>query len=204
MSTHKVISVLPLSFHAILDGGFYDGIYFHRVIPNFMNQFGCPYAKDPHSSRSGTGGPPPDSTFTACDGTPQTRNAEGCIVDECTQKISNRAGTLSMANTGQPESGGSQFFINVAGTYVTCDRDRRLFFSLGIVNLSLTHTCLSSFSITLVDNTFLDWFDDSTESAHPVFGRIIEHYDLVVRISEVPTKNDVPVTPIQMLSIRVE
>ena len=35
---------------------------FHRVIPGFMNQFGCPHAKDPKSSRAGTGGPP-DGSF---------------------------------------------------------------------------------------------------------------------------------------------
>jgi cyclophilin family peptidyl-prolyl cis-trans isomerase len=82
-----------------------------------MNQFGCPYAKDPNSPKAGTGGPPPNSTFAACDGTTYTRTAEGGIPDELTAKISNRAGTLSMANTGQPESGGSQFFINVAGMF---------------------------------------------------------------------------------------
>lgn len=48
-----------------------------------------------------------------------TRNADGGIPDELTEKISNRAGTLSMANTGQPESGGSQFFINVEGRNCT-------------------------------------------------------------------------------------
>jgi len=42
------------------------------------------------------------------------RNREGCIEDELTQRISNEPGTLSMANTGQPNTGGSQFFINVA------------------------------------------------------------------------------------------
>jgi len=50
----------------------------------------------------------------------------------------------------------------------------------------------------------LDWFDSSTESAHPVFGQIIENYDLVQRISEVPTRNDNPVTPVKMISVRVE
>lgn len=62
-----------------------------------MIQFGCPHSKDPQSGRAGTGGPP-----------------HGCIQDEhpADAKLSNEPGTLSMANTGQPNSGGSQFFIN--------------------------------------------------------------------------------------------
>lgn len=82
------------------------------------------------------------------------------------QRITNAPGTLSMANTGRPESGGSQFFINV------------------------NH------------NTFLDWFDKSTPSAHPVFGKVTEGMDLVAQISKVPTRNDNPVTPIKMISVR--
>lgn len=35
--------------------GFYDGVHFHRVIKDFMLQFGCPYAKDAKNPRSGTG-----------------------------------------------------------------------------------------------------------------------------------------------------
>jgi len=106
-----------------------------------MNQFGCPYAKDPNSPRAGTGGPTPGTKFTGCDNRQYSRNAEGGIPDEVGQpqhRITNAVGTLSMANTGQPESGGSQFFINVN------------------------------------NNTFLDWFDKSTESAHPVFGKVRE------------------------------
>jgi cyclophilin family peptidyl-prolyl cis-trans isomerase len=84
-----------------------------------MYKFGCPYAKDPNSTRAGTGGPAPNKAFTACNGQACRRNADGCIPDEIgkpEQRISNLAGTLSMANTGEPESGGSQFFINVSGT----------------------------------------------------------------------------------------
>lgn len=82
-----------------------------------MCQFGCPHAKDPNSSAAGTGGPAPGSTFTSADGTRSfKRNAEGGIPDELTARLSNTKGTLSMANTGAPESGGSQFFINVAST----------------------------------------------------------------------------------------
>jgi cyclophilin family peptidyl-prolyl cis-trans isomerase len=91
---------MPITARNFLDlakSGFYDGLHFHRVIPNFMVQFGCPYSKDPQSPRCGTGGP-----------------EHGTIPDEFPpeHKLSNEPGTLSMANTGRPNSGGSQFFIN--------------------------------------------------------------------------------------------
>merc|ERR1719178_39577 len=94
--------------------GFYNGIHFHRVIPNFMNQFGCPYAKDPKSSRAGTGGPS-DGTFKNLKtGATEKRSGGGNIRDENISRDTNAPGTLSMANTGQANSGGSQFFLNVA------------------------------------------------------------------------------------------
>lgn len=83
------------NFINLAKSGFYNGLHFHRVISNFMIQFGCPYSKDPSSPRAGTGGPP-----------------HGNIQDEHTARISNEPMTLSMANTGRPNSGGSQFFIN--------------------------------------------------------------------------------------------
>jgi cyclophilin family peptidyl-prolyl cis-trans isomerase len=85
------------NFVSLARDGFYDGLHFHRVIENFMCQFGCPYSKDPESPSAGTGGPP-----------------HGTIKDEFPEdaRFSNEPGTLSMANTGQPNSGGSQFFIN--------------------------------------------------------------------------------------------
>jgi cyclophilin family peptidyl-prolyl cis-trans isomerase len=57
-------------------------------------------------------GPDANSTFTTADGTEMTRDGGGNIPDELVGKLSNEVGTLSMANTGQPNSGGSQFFIN--------------------------------------------------------------------------------------------
>jgi len=85
------------NFLDLAKSGFYDGLHFHRVIKGFMIQFGCPHSKDPESPRAGTGGPP-----------------HGTIADEhpADQKLSNEPLTLSMANTGRPNSGGSQFFIN--------------------------------------------------------------------------------------------
>lgn len=155
------------NFIDLANSGFYDGIHFHRVIPNFMNQFGCPHAKDPNSPRAGTGGPNGGTTFQSCDGKSITRTSDGGIPDELTERITNDVGTLSMANTGQPQSGGSQFFINVA------------------------------------HNSFLDWFDRSTPSAHPVFGKVTEGMDLVKKISQVPTRSDNPIQPIKMIKVRV-
>ena len=83
------------NFIKLANAGFYDGLHFHRVIKNFMIQFGCPHSKDPGSPRAGTGGPP-----------------WGRVQDEFTERLSNEPGTLSMANTGQPNSGSCQFFIN--------------------------------------------------------------------------------------------
>ena len=85
------------NFVKLAKSGFYDGLHFHRVIDRFMIQFGCPHSRDPNSPRAGTGDGP-----------------DGPISDEHppNAKISNEPGTLSMANTGRPNSGSCQFFIN--------------------------------------------------------------------------------------------
>lgn len=83
------------NFVKLAKSGFYDGLHFHRVINGFMLQFGCPHSKDPSSPRAGTGDGP-----------------DGTIKDEHTARLSNEPGTLSMANTGRPNSGSCQFFIN--------------------------------------------------------------------------------------------
>ncbi len=87
------------NFLNLAQSGFYDGLHFHRVIDGFMLQFGCPHGRDPRSPRAGTGDGP-----------------QGTIADEhpADAKISNAPGTLSMANTGRPNSGSCQFFINTA------------------------------------------------------------------------------------------
>jgi len=85
------------NFIKLAKEGFYDGLHFHRVINNFMIQFGCPNSRDPKSPRAGTG----DSPY----GRLQDEHPENA-------KLSNEPGTLSMANTGAPNSGSCQFFIN--------------------------------------------------------------------------------------------
>jgi peptidylprolyl isomerase len=75
------------NFEKLVEEGFYDGVIFHRIIPNFMIQGGDP-------TGTGMGGPGYK------------------IQDEFVPGHSNIRGTLSMANSG-PNSGGSQFFINL-------------------------------------------------------------------------------------------
>lgn len=83
------------NFIDLAESGFYDGVKFHRIINGFMIQAGDPLSKD-NSKKNlwGTGGP----GYT--------------IEDEFVEELSNARGTIAMANTGQPNSGGSQFFIN--------------------------------------------------------------------------------------------
>jgi cyclophilin family peptidyl-prolyl cis-trans isomerase len=85
------------NFIELAKSGFYDGLHFHRVINGFMIQFGCPHSRDPNSPRAGTGDSP--------NGTIQDEHPENA-------KLSNEPGTLAMANTGRPNSGGCQFFVN--------------------------------------------------------------------------------------------
>ena len=76
------------NFETLVGKGFYDGTIFHRVISGFMIQGGDP-------TGTGMGGP----GYT--------------IPDEFTGHTMNSRGAVAMANTGQPDSGGSQFFINL-------------------------------------------------------------------------------------------
>lgn len=145
---------LPITagnFIKLAKSGFYDGLHFHRVIKGFMCQFGCPHSRDPNSPRAGTG-----------------KGPEGNIQDEHLTRHSNEIGTLSMANTGAPNSGSCQFFINTK------------------------------------HNAFLDWFDGSTPSKHPVFGKVIEGMDVLTAIESSPTDpRDRPIEPVQMVKVTI-
>ena len=77
------------NFETLVKKGYYDGVIFHRVINGFMIQGGDP-------TGTGSGGP------------------GYAIKDEFLKGNRNDRGTISMANAG-PNTGGSQFFINLVG-----------------------------------------------------------------------------------------
>ena len=87
LEMHEDMPVTTGNFVKLAKSGFYDGTVFHRVIDGFMVQGGDPEG-------TGRGGP----GYT--------------IEDEFGSGHSNRRGYVSMANTGRPHTGGSQFFIN--------------------------------------------------------------------------------------------
>lgn len=81
------------NFISLVQKGFYNGLIFHRVIPSFMIQGGCPQG-------SGTGGPGYQikGEFSS---------------NGFTNPLKHERGVLSMARSSAPDSAGSQFFIMV-------------------------------------------------------------------------------------------
>ena len=83
------------NFINLVQSGFYNGLIFHRVIPGFMIQGGCP-------NGNGMGGPGYEI------------NGEFAANGFHQNDLLHETGVLSMARTMAPNSAGSQFFVMVA------------------------------------------------------------------------------------------
>jgi len=84
------------NFKKLAGQGFYDGTAFHRIIKGFMIQGGDPNTKDPaKEDQYGRGGP-------------------GYTIKGEVNQRSHVRGVISMANSGHPDTAGSQFFICLA------------------------------------------------------------------------------------------
>lgn len=90
IALYDQMPITTSNFKRLVEEGFYDGVIFHRIIDGFMIQGGDPQG-------TGMGGP----------GYYVKDEYTGTDLDQ------NNRGTISMANTGQPNTGGSQFFINL-------------------------------------------------------------------------------------------
>lgn len=148
--------LVPLTagnFIDLTNDGFYDGVVFHRVIDGFMIQDGDP-------TGTGTGGP----GYT--------------IPDEFhPELLHDGPGVLSMANTGYPDSGGSQYFITLDATDWLDAYDA----SGNLKN------CASP-----------------DVSCHAVFGRVIEGMDVVFAIGAVETgPNDHPLVDVVISDLNI-
>ncbi len=87
----EIAPITVKNFQKLVDGGFYNGLIFHRVIPGFMIQGGCPQGR-------GTGGP---------GWTIKGEFAANGVKND----LRHTRGVLSMARSMAPDSAGSQFFV---------------------------------------------------------------------------------------------
>jgi len=81
------------NFIKLSKNGYYDGLHWHRVIPDFVIQGGCPNTREGESGMAGTGGPGYEIS---------------CELEGGNQF--HDRGVLSMAHAGK-DTGGSQFFV---------------------------------------------------------------------------------------------
>jgi len=95
----KLAPASVANFVKLAKSGFYTNLAFHRVVPGFVIQGGCPNTKEGATGRPGTGGP---GYTIKCEVGPSNPEKHS-------------PGTLSMAHAGK-DTGGSQFFVTHAAT----------------------------------------------------------------------------------------
>lgn len=146
--------------------GYYDGVIFHRVIPDFMIQGGDP-------DGTGMGG---ESIW-----------GEG-FENEISDKLFHFNGALSMANTGQPNSNGSQFFI------VQNDK----------VDESLASQMKEIYPKNAYDKYMEVGGTPHLDGRHTVFGQVIDGMDIVNAIAQSKTdESDKPLEDIIIKNIEL-
>lgn len=94
------------NFVELAEKGFYDNVKFHRYVPGFVIQGGCPNTRDMTSAEVASGRP-------GKNGRPGTGNPGYTIQEEFTTNPHNvhKDGTLAMARSSMPNSAGSQFYF---------------------------------------------------------------------------------------------
>jgi len=152
--------------------GYYNGVTFHRVIDGFMIQGGDPKG-------NGTGG---ESIWHDKD---KTKDKGTGFKNEISPYLYNIRGSLSMANTGQPSSNGSQFFINQS----TTDYSAKL--------------PTSSYPKKIIE-AYKEGGNPTLDGKHPVFGQVIDGMDVVDKIAKAEKdEKDKPTTAITIDSIEI-
>lgn len=172
------------NFLGLAEEGYYDGVIFHRVINEFMIQGGDP-------TGTGTGG---ESYFGEDFGL------------ETTPSLRHFRGALAMANTGQPNSNGSQFYIvqqTDVGQYAETFRqyldmqDEELEDGSGAKVSDIYPTEVCNEYLNNGGSPYLD-------GSYTVFGQVVEGMDVVDAIAAVETdENDKPVEDVVINTVTV-
>ncbi len=173
------------NFVTLATSGYYDGVTFHRVINDFMIQGGDPLG-------NGMGG---ESIYGED------------FENEITQNLRHFTGALSMANSGNDKSNGSQFFIveddKIDDSYVEALEYAKANpleeYSEGeyIQNIIMTPAVAQTY-LDLGGSLYLDF-------SYTVFGQVVDGMDVVHKIAEVKVDvNDKPVEDVIINSISVK
>ncbi len=177
------------NFKGLINEGYYNGITFHRVIPGFMIQGGDP-------TGTGTGG----KTFSGA-----------ALPDENNNGLYHFRYALSMANTGAPNSGSSQFFIVQAdsvfagmdetGTIASTYTPQQLIDNFGY------EEGVAHFYGQFGGTPTLDYEVKALTgyAAHTVFGQVFDGMDVIDAIAFVATDaNDKPLEDVVINRIYLE
>jgi peptidyl-prolyl cis-trans isomerase A (cyclophilin A) len=159
------------NFVVHIEKGYYNGIVFHRVIKEFMIQGGDPKG-------DGTGG---ESIWKGKDGKKDSGNG---FKIETSKQLYNIRGALSMANTGQPNSNGSQFFINQN-------------------NQDVSDGLLSDDYPEKIIETYRKGGSPNLDGGYTVFGQVVKGMDVVDKIANAEVKEgskDSPANPVKIES----
>lgn len=159
------------NFKTHIKNKYYDGVIFHRVIKDFMIQSGDPEG-------TGMGG---ESIY-----------GQG-FETEYNEDLIHIRGALSMANTGQPNSNGSQFFI------VQADKvDDQVLTQMKDFSEEGKYPVNSYKLYKSIGGTYF------LDGKHPVFGQVIIGMDVVDKIANAETDaNDRPKTEIKITSAEI-
>lgn len=152
--------------------GYYDGVLFHRVIDGFMVQTGDPQG-------NGTGG---ESIWKDKD---RSKDAGTGFRNEISPYLYNIRGAVSMANTGQDNTNGSQFFINQNSTDYSGQLSDR------------------SYPKKIIE-AYKAGGNPTLDGRHTVFGQVLEGMDVVDKIAKAEKdSNDKPTSDIKIESIEI-
>lgn len=173
------------NFIGLSKEGYYDGLTFHRVINEFMIQGGDP-------NGNGTGG---ESLWG------------GKFEDEFSNKNFHFKGALSMANSGQPGTNGSQFFIvqnsglPKSALLQVEGYEMDYFKKFEPKNTSET---MKDIIKPIVDKYMEIGGTPFLDGAHTVFGQVYEGLDVVDNIARVETEGNLPNQSVIINKITIE